>query len=172
MPELRKLDPGDLDSVHALLSRMDVVRYMLFPLCSRAESEKFVRDSIAESPDDPWRSVVRAIVEDGALVGLCGVAILRGSEEGEIWYLLDPSCWSRGIATHAARQLLRLGFAELGLHRLWASCLPENPASVRVLEKAGLRKEGFLVRNLKIHGEWRSSFLYAILADEWAGTAG
>lgn len=169
MPGLRKLEPGDCDAVHALLSRMDVVRHMLFPLCSsREESEKFLLDSLAESPGDPWRSVVRAIVgDDGAVAGLCGVAILRGAEEGEIWYLVNPACWGHGIATEAARQLLRLGFAELGLHRLWATCLPENPASLRVLEKAGMRREGFQVKNLKIHGEWKSSYLYAILAEEW-----
>lgn len=135
MAELRKLEPSDIDAVHALISRMEVVRYMLLPLCSREESEKFLHDSIAESQDDPWRSVVRAIVEQGAVVGLCGIAILRGAEEGEIWYLVDPACWGRGIATEATRQLLRLGFADLGLHRLWATCLPENPASARVLER-------------------------------------
>ena len=168
MYTLRKLEPGDADAVHALLSCMDVVRYMLFPLCSREESEKFLRDSLAESPDDAWRSVARAIVsETGELVGLCGVAILRGAEEGEIWYLVNPACWGRRIATEAGRQLLRMGFLELGLHRLWATCLPENPASARVLEKLGMRKEGFQVENLKIHGEWKSSYLYAMLAREW-----
>ena len=59
----------------------------------------------------------------------------------------------------------------MSLHRIWATCLPENPASARVLERAGMRKEGFLVKNLKIHGEWKSSFLYAILAEEWSESA-
>ena len=124
-------------------------------------------------PSEPWKSVVRAI-DDGAgnvLVGLCGVAILRGAEEGEIWYLVSPELWGKGIATEAAKELLALGFGELGLHRIWASCLPENPASERVLQKAGMRKEGFLVKNLKIHGVWKSSFLYAMLADEWDNAA-
>jgi len=169
MIALRKLALTDLDAVHDLVSNMDVVRHMLFPLCSREDSEKFLRDSMLESPSDPWRSIVRAIClapgED--LVGLCGVVILRGAEEGEIWYLVSPQHWGRGIAAQAAKLLLRFAFSELGLHRAWASCLPENPASVRVLEKAGMRKEGFLVENLKIHGVWKSSFLYAILADEW-----
>ena len=169
MVKLRKLVSGDLEAVHALLSSMDVVRHMLFPLCSREESEKFLRESMLESPSDPWRSMVRAITvcAGKSLVGLCGVVIPRGSEEGEIWYLVSPEHWGKGIATEASRELLAFAFGELGLHRVWASCLPENPASARVLEKAGMRKEGFLVENLKIHGVWKSSFLYAILDEEW-----
>jgi len=96
------------------------------------------------------------------------LVILRGVEEGEIWYLVEPESWGKGVATEAARQMLDCGFGELGLHRIWATCLPENPASSRVLEKAGMRKEGFLVKNLKIHGEWKSSFLFAMLAEEWS----
>lgn len=170
MVRLRSLKPGDVDAVHALISRMDVVRYMLLPLCSREESEKFLRDALLESPSDPWRSVVRGISNHprGDLVGICGVVILRGAEEGEIWYLVEPESWGKGIATESARHLLDYGFGELGLHRIWATCLPENPASARVLEKVGLRKEGFLVKNLKIHGVWKSSFLYAMLAEEWS----
>ena len=169
MVRLRNLEPGDIDGVHALLSRMDVVRYMLLQLCSREESEKFLRDSLFECPSSPWRSIVRVISEKPHdLVGLCGVAILRGAEEGEIWYLVEPESWGKGLATEAVKRLLDVGFGELGLHRIWATCLPENPASARVLEKAGMRKEGFLVKNLKIHGEWKSSFLYAILAEEWS----
>jgi RimJ/RimL family protein N-acetyltransferase len=169
MVMLRRLEQNDIDAVHALTSRMDVVRYMLLPLCSRAESEKFLADSLHESPTEPWRSIVRAICgcAGGALVGLCGVVILRGAEEGEIWYLVDPAWWGKGIATEAVRQLLDFGFGSLALHRIWATCLPENPASARVLEKAGMRKEGFLVKNLKIHSEWKSSYLYAMLGEEW-----
>ena len=170
MVKLRRLEWDDIDAVHALISRMDVVRHMLLPLCSREESEKFLRESLVESPSDPWRSIVRAIGQcpSGDLVGLCGVVILRGAEEGEIWYLVNPECWGRGVATEAAKQLLALGFGELGLHRIWATCLPENPASARVLEKVGMRKEGFLLKNLKIHGVWKSSSLYAMLAEEWS----
>jgi [ribosomal protein S5]-alanine N-acetyltransferase len=173
MVRLRGLDSGDINAVHALISRMDVVRHMLLPLCSREESEKFLRDSLLESPTDPWRSIVRAISDSprSDLVGLCGVVILRGAEEGEIWYLVEPESWGNGIATEAAKHLLDFGFGELGLHRIWATCLPENPASARVLEKVGMRKEGFLVKNLKIHGVWKSSFLYAMLAEEWSRTS-
>jgi len=173
MIALRRLQIDDLDAVHALISNMEVVRYMLFAVCSREESEKFLTESINESPSAPWRSVVRAIVSGpgGELVGLCGIVNLRGNSDGEIWYLINPELWGKGIATNAVRRLLELGFSDMSLHRIWATCLPENPASARVLERAGMRKEGFLVKNLKIHGEWKSSFLYAILAEEWSESA-
>ena len=144
---------------------------MLLPLCSREESEKFLRDSLLESPSDPWRSIVRAITDyaSGDIIGLCGMVVLRGPEEAEVWYLVKPESWGNGVATGAVRQLLDFGFGELGLHRVWATCLPENPASARVLEKLGMRKEGFIINNLKIHGVWKSSCLYAMLAEEWNG---
>ena len=95
------------------------------------------------------------------------MVILRGAKEGEIWYLVEPESWGKGIATESVNHLLDFGFGELGLHRIWATCLPENPASARVMEKVGMRKEGFLLKNLKIHGVWKSGFLYAMLAEEW-----
>ncbi|MGA2266947.1 MAG: GNAT family protein [Bryobacteraceae bacterium] len=166
---LRRLEAADLDALHLLLSNWNVVRYMLLPLCSREESEKFLRDAMDEEASPAWRSVVRAFVdaESGRLVGLGGVVILRGTEEGELWYLLDPACWGRGLGACCAGQLVALGFGELQLHRVWATSLPENPASGRVLERTGMRQEGFLRKHLKIHGEWKDCFLYAILREEW-----
>jgi RimJ/RimL family protein N-acetyltransferase len=101
------------------------------------------------------------------LIGLCGLVIVRGAQEGEIWYLVNPDFRGRRVATQAVNGLLQVGFVEFALHRIWATCLPENPASSRVLENVGMRKEGFLSKNLMIHGEWKSSLLYAMLAEEW-----
>jgi hypothetical protein len=62
MITLRTLQGDDLDAVHALISNMEVVRYMLLPVCSREESKKFLSGSINETPSASWRSIVRAIV--------------------------------------------------------------------------------------------------------------
>jgi hypothetical protein len=114
MAELRRLEPGDAGIVHALLSRMDVVRHMQLPVCSLEESEKFLRDALVESASDPWQSIVRAVrcSPQSGCVGLCGVVILRGSEDGEMWYLLAPEFRRKGIATEAAKHLLEFGFGE------------------------------------------------------------
>ena len=80
--KLRRLEPGDTDTVHALLSNIDVVRYTFFPLHSAGDSEKFVRDAC--------KSHACAIADEagGRLIGLGGVAVTAGSEQGELWYLV------------------------------------------------------------------------------------
>jgi RimJ/RimL family protein N-acetyltransferase len=172
---LRQLTPADIGAVHTLLSDWTVVRYMLLPHCETLEqSQKCLDELISETAGGAWLSVVRAIdASDSApLVGLCGIAILRGSEQGEIWYLVRPDHRGRGLAQLAAGQLLRIGFSGSNLHRMFATCLPENPASSRVLEKIGMRKEGYQKKNLKIHGVWHDSYLYAILREEWEAGSG
>jgi len=167
---LRPLIPNDLDAVHQLLSDWNVVRYMLLPFCSTEdESRKCLDDLISDSAGGAWRNVVRAIQtqDGGEVIGMCGIAIPHGSEQGEIWYLVRPDHWGRGIAQRAARELLRIGFSEMNLHRMFATCLPENPASARVLEKIGMRKECYQLKTLNIHGTWHDCFLYAILRKEW-----
>ena len=55
---MRRLETGDLETVHLLLSNWEVVRYMLLPLCSCEESGKFLRDAMDEHVSPAWRSVV------------------------------------------------------------------------------------------------------------------
>jgi RimJ/RimL family protein N-acetyltransferase len=69
--------------------------------------------------------------------------------------------------TEAATALLRLGFGELGLHRLTAKCSARNAASARLMERLGMRREGHLVGTRLVKGEWRDELVYAMLADEW-----
>ena len=87
--------------------------------------------------------------------------------DADIRYVLHRDYWGRGRAAEAAGLLLQLGFGQLGLSRIWATCDVENRASARVLEKIGMQREGRLRRNLLIRGRWRDSYLYAILADDW-----
>jgi RimJ/RimL family protein N-acetyltransferase len=142
---------------------------MLFPRFDRvraaAFTERFQRPVPTGSPPQAVFAIAQADAEP--LVGLCGLVLDASQQQGEAWYLLEPRLWGRGIVTTAARALVTHGFATLRLHRIWASCLPENPGSSRVLEKLGFRHEGFHRQNLFIRGEWRDSHTYAILEAEW-----
>ena len=59
------------------------------------------------------------------------------------------------------------GFNTLGLHRIEAGAAVENTASHKVMEKAGMTREGMKRKNLPIRGEWKDAYFYSILEDEF-----
>jgi [ribosomal protein S5]-alanine N-acetyltransferase len=102
---------------------------------------------------------------------LIGEAILhvRSSRcrQGEIGWGVSASRSGEGLATEIARAMLRLGFDDIGLHRIFAQCRVENLASRRIMTKLGMREEGILRENVFARGEWWSSAQRSILASEW-----
>jgi RimJ/RimL family protein N-acetyltransferase len=82
---------------------------------------------------------------------------------GDVGYVLRRSFWGMGYATEAVQRLVAFGFDVLDLHRIEATCSPENVASIHVLEKVGLELEGRLRQNVWVRGGWRDSLLYAVL---------
>ena len=75
----------------------------------------------------------------GEQIGFAGLKYLEELGEVDVAYRLLPTHWGQGFATEAALASVRYGFADLGLKRIIGLAMPENIASVRVLEKAGLR---------------------------------
>jgi RimJ/RimL family protein N-acetyltransferase len=105
--------------------------------------------------------------EDGALVGAIGLRIEPEHDRGELGYWVGVPYWGRGYATDAARAVVRYGFEVEGLNRIYAFHFSNNPASGRVLEKAGMRHEGVRRRHTLKRGEYLDSECYAILRGEW-----
>jgi RimJ/RimL family protein N-acetyltransferase len=68
--------------------------------------------------------------------------------------------------------MLRLGFEELGLHRIFAESDARNAASMRVMERLGMRREAHFVENEFLKGEWTDGVVCAILEREWRDQAG
>lgn len=167
--QLRRVHSGDERAVLGLLSDERIVRYMLFPLFTAEHAARFVqRLQAPRVAGEPAQEVFGLTERDQhELIGLVGLVLDPLVTQGEVWYLVAPAYWNQGYVTEAARALVDYGFRTLKLHRVWASCLPENPASARVLEKLGFRREGYHRMNLRIHGTWRDSYTYARLAIEW-----
>jgi RimJ/RimL family protein N-acetyltransferase len=87
--------------------------------------------------------------------------------EGDIGYELAPQHWGHGYATEAARAILRFGFTQLRVHRIWSYCVAENTGSAHVLEKLGMRLEGRLREKEFYKGCWWDTLMYALLEQEW-----
>ncbi|MEY2560487.1 MAG: [ribosomal protein S5]-alanine N-acetyltransferase [Verrucomicrobiota bacterium] len=75
----------------------------------------------------------------GEQIGFAGLKYLEELGEVDVAYRLLPAYWGQGLATEAALASVRYGFADLGLNRIIGLVMSENIASVRVLEKTGLR---------------------------------
>ena len=79
-------------------------------------------------------------------------------------YWVGAPHWGRGYATEAAAEMLCYGFEELGLHRVHASHLGNNPTSGKVLRKVGMNHEGTRPEHHERWGEYRDAVMYGLLA--------
>lgn len=103
------------------------------------------------------------------LGGLTVGMVRRGAAQScTLGYWIGAPHAGKGYMTSAVRAALGYAFGTLNLHRVDAAAMPENVASLRVLEKAGFRREGFAPDYLCIAGRWRDHVLLGILAWEHA----
>jgi ribosomal-protein-alanine N-acetyltransferase len=104
-------------------------------------------------------------IDDNTMVGGLTVAnIRRGvAQAGSIGYWIGAPFARKGYMTAALRALMPYGFTTLRLHRLEAACIPNNTASIRLLEKTGFKREGYARDYLCINGVWQDHLLYARL---------
>jgi RimJ/RimL family protein N-acetyltransferase len=145
----------------------EAVRYVPLGPLDPAGAVDYVEQLIAEAKRTPRDGYTLAVVEraTGVVVGSAALGIdSRAHRRAELGYILRRDRWGRGYATEAAGLLVDFAFDRLGMNRVWAVCDPENPGSTRVLEKCGLMCEGRLRQDLLVHGLWRDSLLYSVIA--------
>lgn len=108
-----------------------------------------------------------AIEVDGRLVGqiTLGNVIWGSLREAYIGYWIDENFANRGIVTRSLALLADFALNECGLHRIEISIRPENAASLRVVEKLGIQKEGLRQRFLHIDGDWRDHFIFVVTSE-------
>lgn len=162
--------------VEVLLSFRNDPSVNRFMVRTHVEPDEMRRDwrAITDSPSD-----FSCVVErDGEIVGIGFLDVVDAAgqpgvptgTDGLIGYIVRPGHEGRGVATATARALLAAAFGSLGLRRVTAAANLDNHASVRVLEKAGMRRERHEVKALWHHElGWLDEVGYALLAEEWTG---
>ncbi len=135
-------------------------------------------DGVAEA----WIATHRAELDEGTTLSLAitrndtgelvgAVSLMQINDEhghAELGYWIGKPFWQQGLATEAARAVVEFGFAQLGLDKIHAHCLAGNSGSVRVLEKIGMRREGYLHRHVRRWNETHDVELFAASADDEA----
>jgi RimJ/RimL family protein N-acetyltransferase len=115
----------------------------------------------------PGRDFAVVLRETGEVVG--GISIVESEQHrrASLGYWCAVECWGRGYTTEAVRAIIDYGFRVLGVQRIYAECHGDNPASRRVLEKAGMVFEGRLRRHSFRVDRFADKLVYGVLRTEW-----
>ncbi|HEX5707639.1 MAG TPA: GNAT family N-acetyltransferase [Pyrinomonadaceae bacterium] len=157
----RPYRPEDVEESVAMLTDAGVMRFVgdgvLDDAGARAMFKRTFTHVYATIAFDVW-----AVCEKGGgeIIGHAEIKPRKGAEDVEIVYLLRREAWGRGYATEIARRLVEYGFEDLKLRRVVATIDVENRASVRVVEKIGMRREG------QYEDEHGTTLVYAIGRDD------
>ena len=166
---LRHFTDSDLALFMAYRNDPEVARYQGWEGISEPEARAFIQEQKEVQPGVPgqWFQIAVELKETGMLVGDCALKIEEHDErQAEIGYTLSRAYQGRGIASEAVSCVLEYAFVTLGLHRVIAITACENAASVALLGRLGLRREGHFRQSVWLKGSWRDEFLYAMLQEE------
>ncbi len=168
-----ELDISDVEEIHKMHLMHEVARYNTIGIPKDiSETQSYLQPGI-----DDQRNEIRSIYnwfirskDKGEFIGEMGMSLApERFKMAEIHYSLVPHQWGNGYALEAVKRIITFGFEELGLHRIQAGVATENLRSIKLLEKAGMPREGLKRKILPIRGEWKDNYHCAILEDDERG---
>lgn len=172
---LRRFAPDDWKDLHEYLSRPEVLKYD----AETVSDEEACKDKAAARAKGQafWAVCLK---DTGKMIGHVYFSQKDPPDflTWEIGYIFNPAYGGKGYATEASRRILQYGFEELGAHRIEAGCSPDNPPSWRLLERLGMRREGYFREQVFFRTDykgqpiWLDSYQYGMLDKEYrAGRA-
>lgn len=169
---LRPLVAQDVPDLFAVFSDPAVMRFWDgAPMASMAEARDYLTDI-----DEGFRTRVLfqwgiALPPGDRIIGTCTLLRLATAHgRGEIGFAVGKEYWSHGYGTAAVAALIHFAFSELALHRLEADVDPRNERSLRLLERLGFAREGYLRERYAVGGELQDSVILGLLRREWAAS--
>jgi ribosomal-protein-alanine N-acetyltransferase len=170
--ELRPIEAADVDALWPYVSDPELPRFMSWEVHrDRSETVHFV--SMVMATRRETTGYVWTMRLDGALIGLIGlegvVRVMRAwrQDRAELGYWCGATHRNQGMVTEAAREVIRFGFEELGLHKIAVGCVADNQASRRVIEKLGFRFVGTERDHFFRFGRWWDHLAFEMLVHDW-----
>ena len=166
---LRQLREEDADALFDVFSDPEVTRYWSSPpMTDRIEARALLAeiDTLREEGTLLQWGIVEA--GGGSVVGTATLAeINREHRRAELGFALRRGLWGRGLASEAVSLLLDQAFGAMGLHRIEADTDPGNQSAMRLLERLGFRREGYLPQRWFVGGQWHDTVLFGLLKPDW-----
>ena len=165
---LRKFTYGDTQDILEIVSHPSVARITTHLPADESRIREYIDKQESYQPFEKGRYYDLAIErkDDGKVIGLLGL-MCEDHKQGLIGWALGVEYRGNGYVTEGARSLMRHGFVELGLHRIYAKTSNINTASWKVMERVGMSREAQLREVEFRDGKWIDELIYGVLADEW-----
>jgi RimJ/RimL family protein N-acetyltransferase len=168
---LRAYEMDDLDRCWSWINDREVVQYIsaaaAFPV-SRAQEEDWLRQVITQT-QPPEITYAIETIEDSRHIGSVSLHNVTGNAHKAALGILigERSCWNRGYGTDAILTMLRFGFEELNLNRVWLEVHDDNARAIACYRKCGFVEEGRLRQDRYRAGEYHDTLIMAILREEF-----
>lgn len=162
-----RLDDAPL--ISAYMNNLNVTRTLLRPPYPYHESDAraYLLAAIEARSTGYWFPCIIERKQDGLLIGSMGLSLTPEFKRGELGYWLGEQFWNHGYATEALLKMIDFGFEQFDLIRIQANHFTDNPASGRVMQKAGMTYEGVLRHYFMRFDQPKDAAFYGILREEW-----
>ncbi|MCL2402205.1 MAG: GNAT family N-acetyltransferase [Oscillospiraceae bacterium] len=160
---LRPPMPDDFDAFHSWGGNPANTRYLSWGPNTETQTRDFLS---SVKPGYDFAVVVKAT---GEVIGSCGIYPDNNNDTASLGWVLHMDHWKNGYGTELCAELIRYGFEDLKLRRLYAPCAAVNYGSYRVMERNGMRREALHKKAFwaRVDKEWIDEAIYAILAEEY-----
>jgi ribosomal-protein-alanine N-acetyltransferase len=170
--KLRPFTVDDVDDIWPAVSDPDFPKLMSWEAHKdKAETREWLDSASRVVSSD--EEVKWAIEYEGKAIGAIGLHEITWQvrafrlDRAELGYWLSPAYQRKGIMTEAVQAIVRFAFETIGLHKVVVTCMAENVASRRVIEKAAFRWVGRSEDDVWRDGKWHAHLIYELTAPEW-----
>lgn len=164
--KLRALETEDLPKLKELRNRKEVrIHVREYRILGMINQKEWFNSLFKENPP---KAIMFAVLNmKNSLIGICGLTYIDWkNRNAEISILLSLKNWQkRKESKDTISLLIKYGFDELNLHRLWVEIYNIAPENIKLFKKMKFSKEGVLRHRLWRDGKWHNSFIFAKLAD-------
>jgi RimJ/RimL family protein N-acetyltransferase len=165
---LREFVKTDFDAIHAYSADPRVTRYLFFGPRDEDATADYLDGLLASQRELPRTRFELAVEESasGRLIGACDLSLIE-RDVADLGYMLGTLDWGKGYATEIARALIDAAFFELGAERVISTVDVNNKASIRVLEKIGMRWEAVFRKHRRAKNRWWDCHLFVLPRAVW-----
>jgi [ribosomal protein S5]-alanine N-acetyltransferase len=170
---LREFVTSDFQAVHAYSSDPRVTRFLFFGPRDEESTAEYLEELLASQREQPRTRFELGVEElaSGQLIGACDLSLVE-SNVVDLGYMLAAAQWGKGYATEIALTLVDAAFVELRAQRVISTVDVNNAASIRVLEKIGMRWEAVYRRHRRAKNRWWDCHLFTLPREVWEASRG